>query len=55
MWWKLAIGAAVGAIIGSFAAPGYVFWVLVGIVGGYVTGLIVQKKKEKPQRQTEEG
>lgn len=35
MWWKIAVGAVVGFIVGSFAAPGYTLWVTVGVLAGY--------------------
>lgn len=35
MWLKIATGAVVGFIIGSFAAPGLTLWVTVGVLAGY--------------------
>lgn len=35
MWLKIATGAAIGFIIGNFAAPGLTLWVTVGVLAGY--------------------
>lgn len=35
MWLKIAVGAIVGFIVGSFVAPGYTLWVTVGVLAGY--------------------
>lgn len=44
MWIKLAIGAIVGLVLGHFLAPGYALWVIVGIIGGYVTDVLLKKR-----------
>lgn len=47
MWWKLAIGAVVGLIVGHFVAPGYALWVVVGIVVGYLVEAYSQRQKRQ--------
>lgn len=35
VWTKIAAGAIIGFIIGSYAAPGLTLWVTVGVLAGY--------------------
>jgi|GEM_PF-1083449 len=45
MWWKLAVGAVAGLVVGHFVAPGYWLWVVVGVVAGYLVEAYGRKKK----------
>ncbi len=49
MWIKLAIGAIVGLVLGSFLAPGYAFWVVLGIIAGYLTEVWLKKRSAAKQ------
>src|SRR5690606_41932792 len=44
MWWKIAAGAALGFVIGSFAPPGYPLWVTVGVLAGAGAALRLQRR-----------
>lgn len=52
MWIKLAIGAIVGLVLGNFLAPGYAFWVVLGIIAGYVTETWLKKRNKAEQTET---
>lgn len=47
MWWKLAVGAVAGLIVGHFVTPGYALWVVVGIVAGYLVETYNQRQKRQ--------
>lgn len=44
MWWKIAAGAALGFVIGSFAPPGYPLWVTVGVLAGAGADVWLQRR-----------
>lgn len=50
MWWRVAAGAVIGLIAGSFLPPGYALWVVLGIVGGYLVDLWL-KRRPKGERE----
>ncbi|HHV93346.1 MAG TPA: hypothetical protein GXX47_02275 [Firmicutes bacterium] len=45
MWWKLLIGAVIGLAIGHFAAPGYWFWVVIGLIAGCLAELWAKRRE----------
>ena len=45
MWMKLAGGAVAGVLLGSFLSPGLAFWVVLGIVAGYVLHAWSEKRR----------
>lgn len=47
MWIKLAVGAVVGLGLGYLFAPGYAFWVVLGIIAGYLADVWVNKRKKE--------
>lgn len=44
MWLKMAIGAVLGFIVGSFAAPGYTLWITVGVLAGYAVEALMRRR-----------
>lgn len=44
MWWKIAIGAALGFVVGSFVAPGYALWITVGALAGYGADVLMRRR-----------
>lgn len=47
MWIKLAVGAVVGLGLGHFFAPGYAFWVVLGVIAGYLADVWVNKRQKQ--------
>ncbi|NLJ80376.1 MAG: hypothetical protein GX335_05065 [Firmicutes bacterium] len=47
MWIKLAGGAILGFIAGHFVAPGYSFWVVIGVIAGYLLELGMTRDRAK--------
>lgn len=48
MWTKIAAGAVVGFIIGSFAAPGLTLWVTIGVLAGYGVDAWTRHQRREP-------
>lgn len=48
MWWKIALGAAAGLVVGHFVVPGYWLWVVAGIVLGYAAEAYGRRKNRQP-------
>lgn len=46
MWTKIAVGAVVGFLVGSFAAPGLTLWVTVGVLAGYAVDSWTRRRAE---------
>jgi len=45
MWAKIAAGAVVGFVIGSFAAPGLTLWMTVGVLAGYAADAWTRRRR----------
>lgn len=44
MWLKMAIGAVLGFIVGSFVTPGYTLWITVGVLAGYAVDAFMRRR-----------
>lgn len=47
MWLKIAAGAVVGFVIGSFAAPGLTLWMTIGVLAGYSVEASVRRARAR--------
>lgn len=48
VWWKMALGGAVGLAVGSLTEPGYAMWILLGVVTGYLWDIWGKKEGTGP-------
>lgn len=46
MWLKLAIGAIIGLIVGHFVAPGYSFWLIIGVLAAFGAEVWATRSRE---------
>lgn len=46
MWARMAVGAIVGLGIGHFTEPGYVLWMTLGVMAGYLAELWTARSRE---------
>lgn len=45
MWWKMAVGAALGFAVGHYVAPGYPLWMALGVAAGFGTDVWLRHRK----------
>ncbi|MBO8142851.1 MAG: hypothetical protein H0Z37_11885 [Firmicutes bacterium] len=47
MGWKIAVGAAIGYVVGSLVPPGYVLWVTSGVLAGYAADVFWRRVRQR--------
>lgn len=55
MWAKIAAGAIIGFIIGSYAAPGLTLWVTVGVLAGYGVDAWTRQRRSTGSDEDDDG